>query len=121
MLDSRALARINRESTQRAARERRVPVIITPEDIDAYQAGDERALSIPYIGQRLPRGYRRLGDPVFVDKSGSGSESEPAWTLRRFLEHVRECGESYWGAVEEGEFQIYVQRYARLWGNDARD
>jgi hypothetical protein len=114
MMDLRTLQHVNRQLTQRAAREKRVPVLITPEDVDAYSMGAHSAISIPFVGERTPRGYRRVDEPVFVDKSGFGSEDEPAWTLRRFLEHVKACGASYWASVEEGQFQIYVQRFERV-------
>lgn len=92
-------------------RERRVPALIEPCDVDAYLAGDENAIHIPFIGYRTPRGYRRVGEPLFVDSSGFGSESEPAWTRQHFLTHIKALGPSYWGTVEFGKFQVYVQQY----------
>ena len=113
MMDLATLQHVNRQATRKSQADRKVPGLLTPEDVQAYRAGDKGAVHIPYIGYRVPKGYRTVGEPLFCDKSGSGSESEPAWTLRRLMAHIESCGSSYWGATEEGEFQIYVQQYER--------
>ncbi len=119
MMDLRTLEAVNRLATHRSQRERKVPVLIEPADVRAYRAWGALAANIPYIGQRVPRGFRAVRDgevgyPLFVDSSGCGRESEPAWTLDRFLRHVEACGASWWGTVEQGQFQVYVQRYERV-------
>ena len=112
---------VNRQATRASQRARKLPTLIEPEDVQAYRAGNENAIYIPYIGQRVPRGFRLVqsdGDsqayPLFVDTTGYGSESEPAWTMSRFLGHVEACGRSWWGTVESGPFQCYFQRYERV-------
>ena len=114
MMDLATLHRVNQAATRKSQSERNVPALLTPDDVQAYRAGDKEAVHIPYIGYRVPKGYRTVGEPIFCDKSGFGSESEPAWTLRRLLDHIESCGASYWGATEEGQFQIYVQQYERI-------
>mgnify|MGYP001585292402 FL=1 len=121
MMDLRTLEHINRQATRRSQRDRKLPALVEPEDVRAYLAGNHGAIHLPYIGQRVPRGFRAVrsdGDtqayPVFVDKSGFGSESEPAWTLKHFLDHVLAVGSSWWGTVEDGQFQVYVQRYEKM-------
>ena len=113
MMDLATLHSVNRAATRKSQAERTVPALLTPEDVHAYRAGDEEAVCIPFIGYRVPKGYRTLGEPLFCDKSGFGDESESAWTLRRLLAHIESCGASYWGSTEEGQFQIYVQQYER--------
>jgi hypothetical protein len=65
---------------------------------------------VPYVGykKRVP-GFKPVGKPLFVDKTGWGSGSEPALTFDQFQKHVR-AGFGY-AVVEEGEFQVYVQEY----------
>ena len=112
MISLAAIEQVNRAATRRSQADRHVPCLIEPEDVTAYNAGVEEAIGIPYIGYRTPRGYRKVGEPIFVDKSGF--RTKPTWTLRRFLAHVESIGASYWGTVEEGEFQCYVQRFERI-------
>ena len=121
MMDLRALEHVNRQAMRKSQRDRKLPALVEAADVDAYRSGDRTALGIPYIGTRVPRGFRVVrsdGDsqayPLFVDKTGMGSSSEPAWTLNRFLDHLRDNAGAWWGVTEEGPFQVYVQRYERV-------
>lgn len=111
MMSLSQIESVNRAATRVSQRERKVPSLIEPEDVQAYLAGDQRAIHIPFIGSRVPRGYRKVGEPYFVDSTGMGSETELAMTLRWFLTEVVSVRASYWGTVESGPFQVYVQRF----------
>jgi len=116
MMDLGTLQYVNRQATQRAARAGHVPVLIEPEDVEAYFMGAHDVIQIPFVGYRTPRGYAKVGEPLFVDHSGFGREGEPALTLPAFLQRVARTGASYWATVEEGQFQCYVQRFSRTNG-----
>ena len=107
------IERLNRQATRRSQAERKVPALIEACDVQAYRDGDEDAIAIPMIGDRLPRGYRKVGEPLFCDHSGFGSEGESALTLRGLLAILEQRAPSYWGIVESGEFQSYAQEYQK--------
>ena len=114
MMSLADIERINRQATRRSQAERKVPALIEAYDVRAYRDGDKNAVSIPMIGDRLPRGYKKVGEPVFCDHSGFGEESEPAMTLRAFLAYLESHAPSYWGIFESGQFQSYVQEYEKV-------
>jgi hypothetical protein len=82
--------------------------MVEAEDLD----GLETELSIPNLGDYRPKGYEMI-DTWFVDKSGFGSASEPAMTIPRMFEKIRENGPGFgYGMIEEGQFQCYVGVFA---------
>ena len=133
---------MNREAARRSAASRRQPLILEQADLDALKQGADRMPSggIPYIGDRGPKGWRRVnletwfpgprsdynGESLdhpgvyleaqgfgafFVDKSGFGQRGEPALTLQEFATLIRP-GFGY-GVVEDGQFQCHVGVFER--------
>lgn len=62
-------------------------------------------------------GYRRV-DTLFVDRSGWGSDNEPALSGGQFIEYVKEqlaAGKRYgYGVIDCGPFQLYLGVYQAL-------
>jgi hypothetical protein len=129
MMDLASLEYVNRRATARAAKAKRVPLMVDQRDIDAAKRGDLSGVQIPYIDGRTPRGWRRVDiskwypnptdcrgkvygrETFFVDKSGLGAPGEPALTFGEFLEVMRP-GYGY-AVTEEGPFQVYVGVFER--------
>jgi hypothetical protein len=82
-------------------------------DIDFANPG----FRIPNLGTYVPTGWRRTEDVWFVDKTGWGREDEPALTVPRFVEKIREYFSTHstagFGVIYEGEFQVYVAAFER--------
>jgi hypothetical protein len=112
MMDHNAIRYLNRKVAVQAARAHREPVIAEKEDIAALIAhGSASGFSIPNIGYHKPKGWREVGR-YFVDKSGWGTEGEPALTQPQFFQKMK-AGRGY-AMVEEGEFQCYVAEFVRV-------
>jgi hypothetical protein len=110
MMGLETLRAVNRQATAKAAREARQPFEVTPEDIADNLSG----LSIPYIGDRVPRGWRKVTE-WFVDKTGFGTAGESAITLSEMRRRIVRNGPGYgYGSMEEGQFQIYVAVFVRV-------
>lgn len=111
MISGMELERLNRAATRRAAHAGKVPIPFEECDRAHVSAADGEWF-MPFIGDRVPRGYKRTDrDPAFCDHSGFGSESEPAMTLRRLAEWLRSG--YYYGVIESGQFQSYVGEFER--------
>jgi len=69
-----------------------------------------------YLGTYRPAGWE-LVDYATVDKTGWGTEYEPAWTINHLHEFVLQTiddGHQYgWAIIEEGEFQIVIGWFER--------
>ena len=117
-----SLMEIEYQARQAARRSQKLglePFVITQEHKDA---GDIDAVGkkIPNLGDRVPKGWRRVDPTIwydgrvrgvyeagfFVDSSGFGGEHEPALTPRQFLEMAKP-GYGY-GIVEAGQFQVHI-------------
>ncbi len=113
MMSGAQIAELSRQAARKAAREKKYPLLVEQGDIDACQLLLERGqvphLGIPFIGDWRPRGYKPVGEPLFVDSSGFGSEREPALTQRQFVAKLR-AGYAY-AVIEAGQFQVYVQEF----------
>jgi hypothetical protein len=79
---------------------------------------DERSGSlprVPYVGRERIKGFRLVGEEVFVDTSGWGAPDEPALTQGQFLKHMleqtRKHGTLWWGLTTVGQFQGYVRAW----------
>ena len=103
MMSGEAIRALNRKMTQKANRLHLCP----------GEAPEDGVLGhCPWLGDHLEPGWAKVGEPMFVDKSGLGRPDEPAMTQDAFLKRVRK-GYGY-GIVEEGQFQVYVQEYERV-------
>ncbi len=113
MMSGAAIAELSRQAAVKAAREHKRPLIVEQDDLDAcaaaLAAGRVPNLGIPFIGSYRPRGYRPVGEPLFVDSSGFGAPGEPALTQAEFVRKLR-VGFAY-AVVEAGQFQCYVQEF----------
>jgi hypothetical protein len=111
MMSLSVIARLAREQHRKAARAKLVPLVVEGEDMPDDATPGHLPPPHPNIGTYHPKGWR-LGERLFVDKSGLGAEWEPAMTLRQFIEVVRKAGPGNgYGIIEEGEFQVYVGRF----------
>jgi hypothetical protein len=73
---------------------------------DGHKNGRQQFMRlIPNIGDFRPKGFK-LVDDMMVDKSGFGSENEPALTVRQFALRLQH-GKAY-AIVEEGQFQVVI-------------
>lgn len=103
MMDLKTIRYLADEQAKKAAREKRVPYA----PFDADEVENYPAFPFPNIGSHRPKGWK-LVDSLFVDKSGFGSENEPALTIRglkaKLLEQLQE-GYGY-AIIEEGQFQL---------------
>ena len=98
MMSLRQIERLSAEAGQRAAKLKRVPLV-------AFCDKDEAVVKCPNLGTYCPDGWKEI-DRLFVDKTGFGSDSEPALTLEQFIDKVKE-GYGY-AIVEEGQLQLYI-------------
>ena len=127
MMSVATIREINREVADRAREEGVEPKVFDSYDLGVMHIHDNiQPLSeIPNIGPLLPDGWERVdifedglpthkaysGDAdgygaYLVDKTGLGSESEPALTISSFMRSIR-AGYGY-AIVEEGPFQIKI-------------
>lgn len=98
------------KAARKAAREKRVPLVLEAEDIAILKAkGAESGLRFPFLGTYIPRGWKRTEREFFVDSSGFGGPGEPALTLEKFLDQVKPS--HGYAVTEAGQFQVYVAEY----------
>lgn len=107
MMSLETIRALTREVAREAAEEHRTPLV-------PYGDVEETIRGIPNLGAYRPKGWR-LVKRLFVDKSGLGSESEPAMTFRAFCAWVTDhLDKEYgYGLIEEGQFQAYVGVFRR--------
>jgi hypothetical protein len=104
MMSIQTIQDLSRKAARKAAREHKRPAMVELEDMETL----ETELSIPNLGDYRPKGYKLI-NTWFVDKSGFGSPGEPAMTIPRMFEKIRENGPGFgYGMIEEGLFQCYV-------------
>ncbi len=138
MMSSHQIVEMSRRAARQSAREGVVPVLVTERDLEADVTLRRRMKLTPFIGNRVPRGWRLLNASVLlgsdrncvpywddkrrhyymqVDSSGFGSESEPSFTQSAFFEAVRKIGPGRgYAIVEQGQFQVVVGCYEPIEG-----
>lgn len=109
-----------REMSRRAAVESRkagkLPLVVEEEDL-APGVLERHLRSIPFIGDRNPKGFTPLREnretvEHFVDSSGWGQPGELAETFTEFCASVAERGAGYaYAVVEAGQFQVHIRVY----------
>ena len=118
MMSLQQIAEFSRAAARRTRRLGVVPVTIPIEAIVTCSSiADLRAegYKIPFIGDRRPKGFKPLGEPLFVDTSGFGRDDEPALSFRQSILAMRriveEHGSVAWATISHGQFQAYLQAY----------
>lgn len=105
MMSPETISYLARKQARAAAKNGSKPLIIEAEDLPRIATVIRH---IPNIGTYRPRGYK-LVETLFVDKSGMGSENEPAMTFTKFCSVVRP-GYAY-AIIEEGQFQVVIGEF----------
>lgn len=113
MMSARAIRQEAQEAGEYARQNGYVPLLVTEASLSrakkAWREGRRPDMNIPYIGDYVPKGYRKVGHPLFVDTTGRGAPDEPALTVEQFLNSLKP-GLAY-AIVEAGQFQAYVQAF----------
>ena len=130
MMSTEQIVEMSRRAARQSAREHVVPLLTEKSHLEADVTLKRRLRQTPFIGNRVPRGWRLLNASILlgstdncvpywddkrrhyymqVDSSGFGSESEPSFTERQFYEAVRKIGPGRaYAIVETGQFQVVV-------------
>ena len=109
MMSLQVLERVNKEAEMKHSES--IPlVLVTPDDVG-------ESLRIPFLGSRVPEGWRRIDASWFVDVTGIGKAYGQARTQGQFLRSLRyyvaeNPGLGY-AVYERGEFQAHVGVYAK--------
>ena len=72
---------------------------------------DSGVFECPNFGDYKPKGYKII-DTIFVDNSGFGLSTEPAFTAEQFQNTVKK-GYGY-AIVEEGQFQVVIGVFKKV-------
>lgn len=110
MMDIDTIRSESEKKAKEAAKSKKKPYIIFDEkEIDSY--GESKPFPFPNIGSYIPSGWALVKN-LFCDSSGFGSESEPALTIHRLKEvlkeYVREKKTYGFAITEVGQFQLYL-------------
>jgi len=133
MFSTATIEKLNRDAARRSRERGEVPTI--PK---AGTSAKDQNLKIPSLGDRTPRGWKRVSPAsvgcqaltnaadspdetygcLFVDSSGFGSESEPALTLRRvftLMDEVNAIAPNRYGyaVVRTGQFQVSIGIFSK--------
>lgn len=119
---------ITRESRRQAARSAKLhltPLLVQPEDVEDLAVLKQHLRSIPFLGDRTPKGYKFIDlttiadefdyrySHFFVDMTGWGRENEPALTQDQFVlavqKLVRRIGTIGLSIMEIGQFQGHIR------------
>ena len=113
MMSSAVIREMSQQAAKAAAKARKVPFMVWPEDVAAIKAGYHMGVisCFPFIGDYRPRGYK-LVDTLFVDSTGFGDQYEPALTLYAFGRTI-EANFAY-AIIEAGQFQVYVGKFKKM-------
>jgi hypothetical protein len=111
MMSLDTIRSLSRLQCAKAAKRNRKPLIVEADDIESAKAGDYSGIKIPSLGGFVHPNFKPTGREFFVDKTGYGSEREPALTLKQFIDKLVP-GKAY-ATVEEGPCQVYVAEYER--------
>ena len=116
MMSASQMNRLADEAARRAKRNGIKPVA------PPFSAGNQ----IPFLGDYVPKGYRRIDAPneprpmgcvdgyLFVDASGGGAPDEPALTQAEFKAYCEANPTLLFGICEAGQFQVVVGVYERI-------
>ena len=123
MFDSSTIRSMQREAAAKAAKDHKQPYIVWPEDLadwkERLDAGTLPRLPFPFIGEYLPKGWKKTENEYFVDSSGMGADYEPALTIPKFVGKLRV---NYGYALTEvGQFQVYIQEYEKIAKKPAKE
>ncbi len=111
MMSAGTIRRLAREQAKRPARAKTLPLIVEGEDWPDDARLFEYLRHLPNVGDYRPRGWK-LVEHRLVDKTGMGSEDEPALTICGLLAWVREHGPGFgYAIISEGQFQVVVGRF----------
>jgi hypothetical protein len=109
MYDISTIKAMNKKAEREARSHRRYPFLMTKERLEKFREDPHGSgVSFPNIGDWRPRGYT-LERQLFIDISGFGGENEPAMSLHRLTQELRE-GMAY-ALVEVGQFQGYLAEF----------
>lgn len=135
MMSAETIRTMSRQAARRSAREGVVPLLVDQRDLEADVTLRRSLRGIPFIGDRTPRGWRRLHAATLLagagcdhalvpwfsdnpklrksyiqcDSSGFGAPGEPALTQAEFFAAVRHIGPRRgYAIVEAGQFQIVI-------------
>lgn len=102
---------LNNEAARKARRQHKEPHVPTLDDIDNYPP-----FPFPHLGPFVPPGWEQVEDALwFADSSGWGRDDEPALSVRRLKNELRqyiaENPTHGFGIVECGQFQCYVAAF----------
>lgn len=74
-----------------------------------------QCVRVPFVGRDRIKGFRSVGEEVFVDSSGMGAQGETALTMSQFIDHMlsetKKHGLLWWGITSAGQFQVYVKAW----------
>jgi hypothetical protein len=113
MMDPSTIAANTRKATNKAKRNKSVPHVFSDSDLAELENGVPGAFKhIPLLGDFEPLGWTLLRSH-FVDASGFGTDREPALTQSAFAKMVAAEPTHGWGIGEWGQFQVYINEYAR--------
>lgn len=96
MMSLEYIEQLSREAGERAAKEKREPLV-------AFVDKDEAVVKCPNLGDYVPDGWKLI-DRLFVDM-GFGTDDR-CLTVGQFIAKVK-SGFGY-AIIEEGQFQLYI-------------
>lgn len=115
MLGLSTIVALNEEAGRIAAQEGLHPYCVCAAEksrwVAQVEAGQLPRLPFPNFGTYEPEGWEEV-NRYFVDKTGWGTENEPALTVPAFIHKIK-VGKGY-AIVEEGEFQVYIGEFAKV-------
>ena len=110
MMSESYIASLEEEAGKKARRLKLKPRVYTPEMLATL--GQRGGCGIPSLGSYRPVGWNCVEDKL-CDKTGMGSEREPALTLAGLMKWIAANPTSGFAMVSEGQFQVVVGRFER--------
>ena len=107
MMSLGTIREISRTAAAKAARARKVPLMVEAEDMRDLARHLGR---IPFLGAYVPNGWAQVNN-YFVDNSGFGQVGEAALTAEEFYAAVKP-GYGY-AIIESGQFQVYIGQFKK--------
>lgn len=112
MMSLETIEEVTRNANRKASAKNLTPYMIWPEDLIAWREGRGFPMPFPMIGDYEPKGWKAVGEPLFVDTSGFGEPGELSLTLPQLLDELKQ-GRGY-AFIEQGQFQSYLQPFEKL-------
>jgi len=106
MMSLNQIHELSDEAARKAKRHGLRPMVLWPTEADRLKLGG--SMPFPFIGNYRPKGWK-LVDTYFVDRTGLGSENEPALSRAAFRSKLK-AGMGY-AVIEAGQFQVYVGEF----------